>query len=66
MSPRGWHRTGYLPLYILKIGAQDVHLAGSGPALFTFFEDKAPAEELVTRLKNQGMEVFLTDTRASL
>ena len=48
--------------HILKIGAPNVHLAGSGPTLFTLLEDKSQAEDLLTRLKNQGMEAILTET----
>jgi 4-diphosphocytidyl-2-C-methyl-D-erythritol kinase len=48
--------------HILKIGAPNVHLAGSGPTLFTLLEDKSQAEELLTQLKNQGIETILTET----
>ena len=48
--------------YIVKIGAARVHLAGSGPALFTLVEDRVQAEDLYTRLQQQGMECYLTDT----
>jgi 4-diphosphocytidyl-2-C-methyl-D-erythritol kinase len=51
--------------HFVKLGASNVHLAGSGPALFTMVEDKAQAEDLYTRCKNQGMECYLTDTLAS-
>jgi len=50
----------------LKAGAQQVHLAGSGPALFTLIEDKAQAEELYTRCQQQGLESYLTDTLATV
>ena len=49
--------------HILKTGAPNIHLAGSGPTLFTLLEDKSQAEDLLVRLKNQGMEAFLTETR---
>jgi 4-diphosphocytidyl-2-C-methyl-D-erythritol kinase len=52
--------------YILKIGAPNVHLAGSGPSLFTLLEEKAQAEDLLLRLKNHKMEAYLTDTRNGL
>lgn len=45
--------------HIIKLGAESVHLAGSGPALFTLLRDKAKAEDLYTRCKSQGMEVYL-------
>ena len=48
--------------HIRKIGATSVHLAGSGPALFTMLKDKAEAEDRYARLQNQGMECYLTDT----
>ncbi len=46
----------------VKAGAQEVHLAGSGPALFTLIGDKAQAEELYKNLQQQGLECYLTDT----
>ncbi len=48
--------------HMLKAGATNVHLAGSGPALFSLMPDKAAGEELIERLKGQGMEPFLTCT----
>jgi len=48
--------------HILKIGAPSVHLAGSGPTLFTLFKDKAQAEDLYTRCRQQGMETYLVET----
>ncbi len=49
-----------------KLGAAHVHLAGSGPTLFTMLEDKAQAEELYTRCQQQGLECYLADTLASV
>jgi 4-diphosphocytidyl-2-C-methyl-D-erythritol kinase len=49
--------------HILKTGAPNIHLAGSGPTMFTLLEDKSQAEDLLVRLKNQDMEAFLTETR---
>ena len=49
--------------HILKIGAPDIHLAGSGPTLFTLLEDKSQAEDLLSRINTQGMEAYLTETR---
>ena len=51
--------------HICKLGASHVHLAGSGPALFTLFKDKARAEELHTRCKQQNLETYLVETLAS-
>ena len=48
--------------HIMKTGADDVHLAGSGPTLFTLVKDKAQAEDLYIRLKQQKMESYLTET----
>jgi 4-diphosphocytidyl-2-C-methyl-D-erythritol kinase len=48
--------------HLVKVGTTDVHLAGSGPALFTLVKDKAQAEELYIRLQQQGLECYLTET----
>ena len=48
--------------HILKTGANDIHLAGSGPALFSLVKNKAEGEELVERLQGQGMQTVLTCT----
>ena len=45
----------------LKAGATDVHLAGSGPALFTLVKDEAQAEGIYDNLQKQGVECYLTD-----
>ena len=52
--------------HILKIGAPNIHLAGSGPTMFTLLEAKSQADDLLIRLKNQGMEAYLTETRSGL
>jgi len=46
----------------LEAGAREVHLAGSGPALFTLVKDKAQAEKIYHNLKQQGLESYLTET----
>jgi 4-diphosphocytidyl-2-C-methyl-D-erythritol kinase len=46
----------------IKAGAQEVHLAGSGPALFTLVKDKAQADKIYQNLQQQGLESYLTDT----
>ena len=46
----------------LKAGAQEVHLAGSGPALFTLVEDKVHADKIYRHLQQQSLESYLTDT----
>jgi len=48
--------------HLIKLGAPNVHLAGSGPTLFTMLENKILAEELLARCKNQGMETYLAAT----
>jgi 4-diphosphocytidyl-2-C-methyl-D-erythritol kinase len=39
-------------------GAPSVHLAGSGPALFTFVLEKEKADELLLRLRQRGLECY--------
>lgn len=48
--------------HLKKLGAPNVHLAGSGPALFAMFQDKTGAEDLYVRCKDQGMETYLAET----
>ncbi|MFC1915431.1 4-(cytidine 5'-diphospho)-2-C-methyl-D-erythritol kinase [Chloroflexota bacterium] len=48
--------------HILKVGAPNVHLAGSGPALFTLLKDKVRARELYTCYRQQKMETYLAET----
>jgi len=48
--------------HITKLGADNVHLAGSGPALFTLLKDKDRAEDLSTRCRQQNMETYLVET----
>ncbi len=52
--------------HFVKAGAADVHLAGSGPALFTLIKDKTQAEEIYQRLRRQGLETYLTETLATI
>jgi len=52
--------------YMTKIGTNDVHLAGSGPALFTLIEDKLQAEELYVLLQKQRLEPYLIDTLSAI
>ena len=51
--------------HFVKLGAPDVHLAGSGPALFTMIKDKAEAEKLYGYLQKQGVGCYLVETGAS-
>jgi 4-diphosphocytidyl-2-C-methyl-D-erythritol kinase len=48
--------------HLIKLGAPHVHLAGSGPALFTVFDSKNEAEDLYRRCTGQRMKVFLANT----
>ena len=48
--------------HFLKLGAANVHLAGSGPALFTLAPDKAAAERLYSQLQRQNMAGYLAET----
>jgi len=48
--------------HLVKLGAPHVHLAGSGPTLFTMFQNKEKARELFTRCKEQGMKTHLVGT----
>jgi len=48
----------------LGAGAREVHLAGSGPALFSLVRDRARAEEICHRLSKLGLKSYLTDTLA--
>jgi 4-diphosphocytidyl-2-C-methyl-D-erythritol kinase len=50
----------------LKAGTGSVHLAGSGPGLFTLVEDKAQAEKIYRHLQKQGLECYLADTLATI
>jgi 4-diphosphocytidyl-2-C-methyl-D-erythritol kinase len=47
---------------LLKAGARGVHLAGSGPALFTLVPDKARGEAILKRLENEGQKAYLVHT----
>lgn len=46
---------------MVEAGASQVHLAGSGPTLFTLLKDKTQAEELYRRLEEQ-IECYLAET----
>ncbi len=50
----------------LQAGAQEVHLAGSGPTLFTLIKNKTQAEKVYGCLQRQGLESYLTDTLATV
>jgi len=48
--------------HILQIGAPNLHLAGSGPAMFAVVKSKAEGQDLCLRLKTQGLKIYLTYT----
>lgn len=50
---------------MLAAGADNVHLAGSGPALFTLIKKRTEAEGLHDRLSRPGMEVYLAEMPAT-
>lgn len=50
---------------LLEAGAYNVHLAGSGPTLFSLLEDKGRAEKIHNNLKKKGLEVYLVETVSS-
>jgi 4-diphosphocytidyl-2-C-methyl-D-erythritol kinase len=45
---------------MLKAGAPHVRLSGSGPSLFAFFADLAPARHAQQQLQTMGHEVYLS------
>ena len=52
--------------HMVKFGATNVHLAGSGPTLFTLVKDKAQAEKLYIHLQRQKMRPYLAETLTSI
>ena len=52
--------------HLVKMGARDVLLAGSGPALFTMVENKAQAEGLYSLLQKERLEPYLAETLDAL
>jgi 4-diphosphocytidyl-2-C-methyl-D-erythritol kinase len=47
---------------LLKMGALHVHLAGSGPTLFTMSAEKSRAEEIYIKCKSLRMKAWLAQT----
>jgi len=62
VAPDYFRGLGRYQEQFLKSGAREVHLAGSGPALFTLTGDKAQAEAMHRNLKQQKLESYLTHT----
>ena len=50
----------------LKAGAQEIHLAGSGPTLFTLVKDKIQAEVIHKTLQRHGLESYLAETSTAI
>jgi len=48
--------------HFIKLGADNVHLAGSGPALFALLDDRVQAENLYARCQQQNLECYLAET----
>jgi len=48
--------------HLLKLGAPHVHLAGSGPAVFTLLADAAQANDLYALYRQQNIEAYLAET----
>jgi 4-diphosphocytidyl-2-C-methyl-D-erythritol kinase len=48
--------------HFVKLGAYQVHLAGSGPTLFTMMDDEMQAESLYARCQQQNLEAYLAQT----
>jgi 4-diphosphocytidyl-2-C-methyl-D-erythritol kinase len=48
--------------YMRNLGATNIHVAGSGPTLFSIFKEKSKADELCQRCKTQGMKSYLATT----
>jgi 4-diphosphocytidyl-2-C-methyl-D-erythritol kinase len=44
----------------------EVHLAGSGSALFTLLDDRLQAEQIYQRLRQEGLDSYLTETLANI
>jgi 4-diphosphocytidyl-2-C-methyl-D-erythritol kinase len=52
--------------HLQKMGADNVHLAGSGPTLFIPVNNRKEAESLFAHMQQQSLEPFLTSTLPSL
>ena len=52
--------------HFLGAGATEVHLAGSGPSLFTLLPDKVEADNIHRRLERAGLECYVAETLASI
>ncbi len=50
----------------MDAGAGSVHLAGSGPALFSLLKEKLQAERLYDNLQKRGLEAYLAETLGAI
>jgi len=66
VAPHSFTDLGKYQQLFLKAGAEEVHLAGSGPALFTLVKDRVQAEKIYQHLQQQRLESYLTDTLATI
>ena len=48
--------------HLIELGAANVHLAGSGPTLFTISRDKAELDRVYRSLAAEGLEAYLVRT----
>ena len=47
---------------LIEAGAKNIHIAGSGPTLFTLVADKTQGEAIVENLKSSNLEIHLVHT----
>jgi 4-diphosphocytidyl-2-C-methyl-D-erythritol kinase len=47
--------------HFLEAGAKEVHLAGSGPTLYTLIEDEVAASNIHKKLQERGLQSYLAD-----
>ncbi len=52
--------------HMLKIGANNVHLAGSGPTLFTMVDERDRAEDLFQQFKKQRLNPYLAESLGTI
>jgi 4-diphosphocytidyl-2-C-methyl-D-erythritol kinase len=64
VAPEVFSGLGECWQYFTMAGAETVHLAGAGPALFTLFDSRVKAEEIYHKLAEQGFEAYLAVTGA--
>ncbi|MFC1872530.1 4-(cytidine 5'-diphospho)-2-C-methyl-D-erythritol kinase [Chloroflexota bacterium] len=60
-----YHTFEGLELYrrhLLKMGAPNLHLAGSGPALYALFTQEEPAADLLKQCIDQKLKAFMAET----